>query len=121
MLMGRRTTLPSAKTPLDFYVRVLHGKRVGILVDVGEAAGYDCVHVWFLELNSAEEKTLAKPESRHINNLPKEKSWRISKTWSIRKFSLGLKPVMIAERTMRIAAAKLARTSCQLASLMWEL
>ncbi|KAF7887562.1 hypothetical protein EAF00_009856 [Botryotinia globosa] len=66
MLMGWRTTLPSAETPLDFYIRVIYAKRVGILVDVGEAAGYDCVHMWFLELTSAEEKTLAKPESRHI-------------------------------------------------------
>ncbi|TGO53491.1 hypothetical protein BCON_0122g00080 [Botryotinia convoluta] len=64
--MDRRTTLPSAKTPLHFYIRVLYGKRVGILVDVGEAAGHDCLHMWFLEPNSAEEKILEKPESRHI-------------------------------------------------------
>ncbi|KAF7947187.1 uncharacterized protein EAE97_004436 [Botrytis byssoidea] len=35
---GCRTTLPSTKTPLNFYIRVLYGKRVGMLVDVGEAA-----------------------------------------------------------------------------------
>lgn len=69
MLMGWRITLSSAETPLDFYIRVIYGKRVGILVDVGEAAGYDCVHMWFLELTSAEEKTLAKPESRHIRRM----------------------------------------------------
>ncbi|KAF7918253.1 uncharacterized protein EAE98_009865 [Botrytis deweyae] len=66
MLMDRQTTLPSAKTPLDFYIRVLYGKRVGILVDVGEAAGHDCLPMWFLEPNSAEEKIPAKPESRRI-------------------------------------------------------
>ncbi|KAF7883376.1 uncharacterized protein EAF02_005296 [Botrytis sinoallii] len=66
MLMDRQTTLPSAKTPLDFYIRVLYGKRVGISVDVGEAAGHDCLPMWFLEPNSAEEKIPAKPESRRI-------------------------------------------------------
>ncbi|KAF7927088.1 hypothetical protein EAE99_005419 [Botrytis elliptica] len=66
MLMDRQTTLPSAKTPLDFYIRVLYGKRVGILVDVGEAAGHDCLPMWFLEPNSVEEKIPAEPESRRI-------------------------------------------------------
>ncbi|KAF5875169.1 putative heterokaryon incompatibility protein [Botrytis fragariae] len=66
MLVDRRTTLPSGKTPLHFYIRVLYGKRVGILVDVGEAVGHDCLHMWFLEPNTAEEKILEKPESRHI-------------------------------------------------------
>lgn len=54
MLMDRRTTLPSAEAPLDFYLRVLYGKRVGILVDVGEAVGYDCLHMWLHELHYAE-------------------------------------------------------------------
>ncbi|KAM0156717.1 hypothetical protein ACHAPG_005158 [Botrytis cinerea] len=86
MLMDRRTTLPSAEAPLDFYLRVLYGKRVGILVDVGEAVGYDCLHMWLHELHYAEQK----PESRHIRR---------------RKFSLGLKPVIVAERTLRVAYA----------------
>ncbi|TEY58655.1 hypothetical protein BOTCAL_0204g00120 [Botryotinia calthae] len=66
MLMDRRTTLPSAEAPLDFYLRVLYGKRVGILVDVGEAADYDCLHMCFHELHSIEQKTMEKLESRHI-------------------------------------------------------
>ena len=65
MLMDRRTTLPSAEAPLDFYLRVLYGKRVGILVDVGEAVGYDCLHMWLHELHYAEQK----PESRHIRRM----------------------------------------------------
>ncbi|KAF7953011.1 hypothetical protein EAE96_006233 [Botrytis aclada] len=66
MLMDRQTILPSAETTLNFYIRVPYGKRVGILMDVGEAAGYDCLHMWFLEVHSAKEKMLEKPESRHI-------------------------------------------------------
>lgn len=37
-------------------------------------------------------------------NLP-EKTQRISRTYSGRKFSLGLKPVIVAERTLRVVYA----------------